>query len=502
MNNEDILDMLEEVDPQEDGGFSNVNDGEYAKPDKKDPIDPGYGVDTAPSSDELEDFMNQETMYAEIGSIAKVEDFKLPQELKSNYRMGMGCPDSNKIIEAMMNNVSGHKIIGNYFNLRTDRHDATVAIASDMSGAAQSYNLIKNAIIFSSSPLDSHNLKEASIEGIIAFGIVPRLNDYFAMVGKDNALRFFKLSELSRVTYGSREIHKATFTYAFSEITSPDKIQDLLDKVVDTYVFNYDAYLRDESGLLLEEDEANRDELLTDIAAMKEWYFLQFKSYSDGCINMFSRMHWVNEYTIDTNNFLYDIMVSEFFKSMINFSDNVRDFGYYTPKYKLNLDVMDIYKALRFNGKLKPSDLYSHIGPDNIVSRHDDPYLNNILYFKTLEKQIVQPHIPTDTYVDYPCLQAIMGRHREDVAMKYPLLGKELTDKSYVFSKHFYNDDKDKMNGFEKIVADALEKRYPNYKDIKPYIDSYRKWSLYEAYYCLPILLYICIKVSKGYVSK
>lgn len=459
-------------------------------------LDPNFGQGEPEDTNELEDFLNQDEVYEETSTIGTDVDFKVPEELKSNYRVG--CAGSKEMIERMMSNVQGIKIIGTYFNLRADRHDSTVPVSTNLSGSEQAYDMIKNAVINVSDPITEYDLKEVSIEAIMYIGITPRLNDYFSFLDQDGKLLFFNVKGIERVNYGSREIHKLTLNFAFDEITAVGRIQDLLSKVVDTFVYDSNAKMIGEASLLTSDDYDGKLDLNNEIKRMKEYYISLFVS-EDGVINLYAKERRAGFEKIP-EHFFFDKLVNRFFLSLCEFNDT-KFFNLYSPKYEMIEDGLDIFKGLREKVSITSQDLHRFYGPTYRVRNYTDPFLGDILTFCRNGAYVNQYF----HYYDYellPHYNLLMYRENEDIHMEYPLLLKKLDDKSYIFSSSFYDGDLKSMNKFEKIVYNALKKEYPNYSDILPYAKNYRKWSIYEKFYVIPILIYLCMKITKNMSSK
>lgn len=483
--------------PDSDPNIDNIDPGFTVEEDKQEELDPGFNVDKVPDSNDLEDFLDSEDIaYNETTTIGQDVDYKIPSELKSNYRVG--CAGTEQIIGRIMSNVTGYKIIGNYFNQRTDRHDSTSPIAKDMGGEAQAYDLILNAVISFSDPLNDYKLEDVTMKGYVYFGITPRINDYFSFTDSNGKLLFFLAKEIERVNFGSREIFEVTFNYSFDEITSKDKIQDLMSKVVDTYTYDHDAKLLGEVSLLKTEDYANKVDLNNELKRMKDWFFFLFLD-ANGLFNLYGKERRIGTETIP-EGFYYDKFLVNFFHSLCEFNDLKNIFQSYLPQYHTDNLLPCLFTELQSSFPSSSVDLHPYYGPDSFKDYYVDPFLGNILSYGEGSKLVTVSH-DTDDFRPYPYIELLMARPNERTGEFYPLDLKEYSDKSYVFSKNFYNGEIAKMNPFEKMVSNALKKQYPNYRDILPYLKTYRRWSIYESYYCIPILIYLGKKVSKNISS-
>lgn len=454
-------------------------------------LDSNFGQGEPEDTNELEDFLNNDVVYEEVSTIGKDVDYKVPEELKSNYRVG--CAGSMEMIERMMNNVTGIKIVGTYFNLRADRHDSASPISTNLSGSEQAYDMIKNAIINVSDTINDYDLTQVSLDGIIYIGITPRLNDYFSFVDQNGKLLFFNIKEIERVNYGSREIHRIKLNYAFNEVTNDGRIKDLMDKVVDVLVYDNNAKMIGEASLLTSDDYEGKVDLNNEIKRMKEYYINMFVA-EDGVINLYAKKRRAGFEEIPEKMF-FDKLVNKFFQSLCEFNDT-KFFNLYSPKYEMENDGIDIFRGLRETISITPNDLHRFYGAYYRGRHFGDPFLGDILTFRR-EEVYVNNYYVYDDYEQLPYYPLLMFRENEDNKIEYPLINKRLEDKSYIFSSNFYDGDLTKMNKFEKIIANALKKVYPNYSEIIPYVKNYRKWSVYEKYYIIPILIYICMKICK-----
>ena len=381
--------------------------------------------------------------------------------------------------------VKGYKWKVDYYNLAGNINTRAQPLSLDLSTHSQNYTKIKGCILYLQSPLDNAAVQDLGFSAVINCGIVPFKFDFVVaeMIGGKKAI--FECTEIKQEHYQTHELYELTFKFKFFlNNTNTSYFEQLDKKVIRTYIYNQDYLFENSSPLLLEADYKLKEDVKNIRLRMLDFYFKKFidieskflclnprKSNNAGLIQ--NGLPIIDNYMLNYIRSTIDVSDSHEYKSMsyINYAINYEQ-TVFDALLERNIDTLE--DAISEMWYVTPK--WTATYPDTRGVYYSDAGL------------ITVPKGSINNAIKAPLPDSVL-----DKTYKGPLTELNFSSDSYIFSINFYKGIEEAMLPIERLIYSFIKQDVINMEDIEPYLKDYRKWSLYEQYYLIPILAHILL---------
>lgn len=390
--------------------------------------------------------------------------------------------------------ISGYPWKVDYYNNLSGVNDINNPVSDRVGDGIQKYNKYKNLILYLSSGMPPGDFENLTGDAVVNAGIIPRINDHFVSRLIDGRIGIFIVKSVKTLTYQAHDVYSLEFAFFQMHETDPSILESLESKTILRYVYDKDYILTRGSPMILEEQLKEKIELKEAKDRIVKQYINLFTDYQTKFLNPRGNQDRTNRMPLVVDSFL-----NKFLRRIISIGEydnynRFRDFDYF-PNPKV---IKTIWDALL---------------------EHDEDFLfttQHNLTWVSIKHSLAYPSSRNLEYlgacgiVDYlECdyekiaiaTESIFKRPIVNEEIDYPLTLTEDKLDYYVFSSHFYNEEYDKTTPFENLVMRYIRKEIIKPSELYPYINQWRRWSLYEQYYIIPVLI-LLIESSRKYTYR
>ena len=413
--------------------------------------------------DDIEELDNNDL--EETSTIAKEKPFTKQEELGTNI-----FTNKERAYESLLQHISGMKWRVDYFNQIINKNTKTATPVAGLK-SIQQYRRIKDTVVYLQSSLDANvNVNELTLEFILNIGITPNIGDIIVanLIGGREAA--FKIDRVEKRHYQDHEVYYCGIKFNFFTNKNKEAYNDILDKVIENLIYDKNYIRTFSAPILLEEDYIDISTLKKLRKDLIKFFFNNFIDKEYKCLNPF------NSYT--TKFKVVDPFLNNFILKCVEVDEsNV----YMQANMLVNYQI----------------PIYTYTILDAILERDKD-YLENITH-----KELGIGTIPFSENGSYDLnflkLNGVVGFTNNLVGLTDKLLRVDtevtplrdkLNDlKPYIFTSNFYNDIPELMLPIEHLIIDYLIGEIIEPKRLYDLVKNYRKWSRYEQFYIIPIVI-------------
>ena len=418
---------------------------------------------------------------------------------KHHDEMGLSVINNKETkLDDIVQYIGGYKWKGTYYNNLASPNDKTVTHSPLIEKTVQKYNKIENIVIFLESTIDKEaKLEDLTITAKINASILPYEEDLFISNMIGGRVGIFRVTKVETVTYQIHDIYKIELKFYHFLDNYKREMEDLENKVVQTYHYDTRFIINYGSPILLKEEYKDFLDLTGYRAKLINKFISLFVDKRNSMINIFASPHVIDGIRYEELATFLDPYIIRFFRKITNVEDDYRLLNISYPieddSYDYNHEtILDII----LNGG-KFSDMIfieKKLSWNRLRETFSDsnPSLRNLCYLdidRIMDVNIGDnPPELTDKAKEY-----LFTRSEERV--KYPLNLE--TEGYYIFSKSFYEEDVDNMTEFEKLIHSYLTFDNIDFNKLKDYIRSFTMWSKHEMFYVIPILIHLINCLSR-----
>lgn len=352
-------------------------------------------------------------------------------------------------------------------------------------------------------------------------GFIPNVHDAFiADVGEGIALQF-TVTSVQKFTVNNSTAYNIDFRAAR---LADENITKLLDsKVVTELHWTKDFLIHGQNPLLITEDYNAYKSLETELRKIAAHWLSTNFSYSNSTVLVPKQnLSVYDPYVTDAFLRLVNADINKHVKEVIQYNCDDFRIPKYTSIYQAIIEkdksmlfrVFKDYQVLSVNyiaassyqNSVRYSGIEYIVVPDEINkdADNDSRLLKTMGFTSTIEGgRGVNAKSNSTCFADpmIPCnlcctsiTNGLNGKDNPNYDKNgFPLSPgfdiPEVPGEKYVFSEAFYKEDRDNLTKFEELILDLLDNKPTNYVDVKPFIDSFYKWTEVEQYYLGPVLI-------------
>lgn len=374
-----------------------------------------------------------------------------------------------KPIENIIQYPKGMKWEVSYFLQIRDMNDTISPPDVNVSSTVQKYYRINKLIVNLQSPISQDTISSISGDAIINAGFMPNVHDVFLATLTGGREGIFILTEVVNKTYNLKEIYDVSFKLFALVDSHPNVYNDLIKKVMKEYVYDKDHLLDYSAPVILRDDYKKKISLRDAVPDLIDYYMTSM-------INDEKRL-----ICLPTKQSIYvDTMLDDFIFKIINYDSHEvcskLNRLSITKRNDIQYTIWDVLVRREKNLLKKCStDIgfkYMPYGWTPLITREmhrlgvsflADKLNGSRVIMETINKSIKK----ADDFV--PPVQT--------------------QNKQYVFSKSFYEGNKEDMGLIEKLVWDYLDYKIINNDDLQIALNQYMMWDTIDQYYLIPILI-------------
>lgn len=441
----------------------------------------------------------------------------------------------------LLSHVRGYHITVDYYH-QAINEDSRVKPEDIGDGVLfQQYRKIKNFEFKISSPNSADQNDEDKVftvrgSGIIHNGIIPNEGDMFAMDVGDGRIGYYNITQSLRLSVMKESVYQIEYSLSFFNNQSPERVEALETKVLETYHYVRDYLLYNKKPLLVDNEYQILLKLKKKYKEIYDNYFRWFFSNEYRCFLLPGQSvsildYYINELikvlaTKETDNFNLQWMQS------INIEDDnylrypqlfdalkYRDLSYLKIGYKyMGITSTSHFQRDPMMENIRYTGIKYIVYPDSRRTHDDDKYnglvkgFTNDLIQKTYGlhdkdtplvvpmELILTPHVinnntnlPPPKKVEPKYQYPLIKEVKFDGSLVKYIHNVDFTD-TYVFSKQFYEsmiEDREvkDLSLLELLTIKYLKQQnYPIYT-LELLVDDYYNWSKLNQFYYLPILM-------------
>lgn len=383
--------------------------------------------------------------------------------------------------------IRGYKWHVEYYNLNGDVNTKPESFNPDVSSHVQNYTKIKDCRIYLTDPLEVTQVNNLSFTCVINIGIVPFKFDVVIgeLIGGKKAV--FECLDCSQEHYQTHTVYRLTFKHRFFLTPQTEHYYKALEqRVTKRFVYDLDYVLDNGAPILLEEDYRIKKNLKTIRRQMISFYFNKFIDAETNYLALNARLPHNNGIGVVKpieKAPIIDEYLMRFIRSTIDVNE---DFNYSKMCYNhyvVNYE-QTFYDALLERDTTLLEDCVNQMEHHPPVFTGSSPLTRNV-YFLDVGLITVPKGTMVTQYIGYGLSENLFFSEEGT-----PLHGKNLRG-YYIFSSDFYHQQESTMCPIERLVYRYIKGDILNISDIAPFLEGYRKWSTYEQYYILPILIFL-----------
>ena len=379
-------------------------------------------------------------------------------------------------LENIIRYPKGSKWEVSYFLQIRDLNDTLTQPDVNLPATVQKYNRIDKLILYIQSAIQQDNIESITGEALINAGFLPNVNDVFLATLTGGREAIFIITEVQNRTYNLHYAYLCTFKiFCFAE--DNERIyNDILTKVMKTYVYDKEHLLDYSAPIILSSDYKSKLDLKVSFEEVRDYYFRTFVNYEKNVI------------ALRTKSSVYvDTFLTEFIYRIINQSDllimsklNNVDVNF---REKVPYTIWDA--IINRNPKLLKLCV-KDIGFKYTPSGYLDLIIKNMNY---LGINFIASPLGTLEEANIP-IDDISKPKTQDYQL--PINNER---RSYVVSEDVYELSNNCVGLLDKVLVDYLECRMIKLEELEILINQYCMWDTRDQFYLIPILL-VLIKDS------
>jgi len=350
-----------------------------------------------------------------------------------------------------------------YYNQLASKSDTIGSLDTSIDIVEQQYVKISELNIKVTSSIPTDKLSNITGEATIT-EFLPLVGDFFVATLVGDITAAFVITEVTSKSYNLDRIYDISFRLDSTEISNPDKIKILEERVVRNLIYDKESVFTGSDPLLITSDMEFKRFLLSVFDRIADRYVRDFKKQS-------------------LRNFLI-------------LSDNA-------------IDLLDQNISYLFNQLTDRSYAVNYVVEDGVSDTIIGILLEGGTEYITNVKHPMFKSPPRGSNFDYR-LRGMIGLNVDLIAtidedesnIKFPRpnsdsLPKFLeSDKSYLLSSEFYNG-KSKLSLIEELLRDSIYDKQIEREKLRELITLHYEYNKTELYFYVPVLLYII----KSYVN-
>lgn len=425
-----------------------------------------------------EENLHKEDEQAAKQTIADQAPYVKPEELKDGI-----YTEKDLDYESVVRYIKGYEWKVDYYNLIGDVNTASTTLSVNTSKGTQSYNRIKDMTIYLESPLEVGNIEALETTAIINTGVIPFQEDVIVAEVFGGRTCMFTVMEPVTLSYQKHHIYKIKLKFKHFKAGNEELFKNLEDKVVQKLVEDKDYVEGFGSPLIVEEEFVLRKSLKEKQDEIIKFYVHMFKDRERSILNLnalpYGKFGCDIICPMSCDVLLNNAIQKVFGTSVGNGYDDIRwiDYNVRETVFETVWDaIINRDLSILKNCSKDLGFVAIHGARSFPASRH--PAFLGVKY-------IVDERPDTD-FIHYPYEEVFEREDTEDV--DFPLSRITMNGK-YIFSESFYNMEVGNMTKFELLLYNVIARKNYTIKDLLPFIENYKRWSRYEQYYIIPILL-------------
>ena len=414
-------------------------------------------------------------------------------------------------ITSLLKYVEGYPWTVNYYGQILNKNNTVENFDPTVPNLNQPYYEVNGMILQVASPLSSSYDQSTGITTITGsaltpYSLTPNVGDIFIAkvdTGEDAVLM---INTVTRKTHRKDTLYEVSYNLLFYTSVNPTFINNLKQRVQNTYYFNKDTNFFNRDVLIKPSVKEAIDRLNILMRETKEYYFSTFAQKEAGTILIPGISYRV-----------YDPLLIDFLSKIIEYKEIV-DIPFFrhnhgNNRYINQKSLFDLLFSRNINTtnlinkkySFLPSNMLAnrarlgtayHTGADYILFPTEPNTNTDIEKFnKTLEASTFMEDVKTTKNYYLPTLTITTLNNTSK-----PLLHELFTDDFYIVSENFYNyinDNStfDNISYIELLIFKHINKEAIAKEDLVIAIEKYMEFSLLHQLYILPIL-WMLIKVN------
>lgn len=370
--------------------------------------------------------------------------------------------------------IRGNRWTVDYFLQLRDLNDTIAPLDIESPVSIQKYHRIDKLELIVQSAINQDTIDNITGEAIINVGITPNQHDMFRATLTGGREALFLITEVNKRTYNIHETYVVSFKlWIFIDGTEDNSViyNNLLKKVMKTYVYDKDHLLDYSAPVILASDYKKKVELRETLPVLIDYYLRTFLNYDKNIIALPTEM---SIYT--------DLYLNKFINAIIDQSDHELTARLSPPAFSTGQDaIYTIWDLI----------LYRDVKMFKTIKKYLDFRYNPYTYHAYLNRQInymgvnfmVNEITDGSKNIDIPYKDISSSR---DEGYEEPIA---IRDKTYVLSECFYNQDILNCGYLEQMLFKYLHREIINSEDLNKPILEYTSWSTRNQFYLIPILM-------------
>jgi len=374
-------------------------------------------------------------------------------------------------LDAIINNITGAKWEVTYFGQARDLNDTINNPDINVTATLQKYRRIDNLIIYVQSPLPNDKVENMTGDAIINAGFVPYKGDIILaqlLNGRDVLLT---IETVEVKHYNLHNVYNITYKYFAFVDTNVNIYNDIVNKVIEYYVYDKDFIVTQSSPIVLKKQFYIRLELNAEIEKLVDYYMTTFKDAKSKLIAL----------PTDDRNIYVDTYLQNFVIEVLS-SSNRTDFLDIAIIPHTHIKIYTIWDSL-----LKRDLNILKIAKRNLQFL---PYKQDNNIYTTMLTYLKVSHIVSHTLLPYDAILSPLYKTNElysDDIVTTPIMERD----AYVFSNNFYNNQGASLGILELATFNYINKKEVNILLIEIMLKEYMYWDTYDQYYGVPILIFL-----------
>lgn len=388
---------------------------------------------------------------------------------RTNEEMGTSILyNKDKELTSITNYIGGMEWEVSYFLQIRNMNDTHSLPDVNLPATVQKYNRIDKLIIYLQSPISQENVNDIQGEAIINCGYLPYVDDVFLATLTGGREALFCITNVETRTYGLYNVYYISFKLFCFVDDHATIYNDLLFKVIKTYIYDKDHLLDYSSPIILEQDYKKKLDYKRLYADITEYYFKKFINKN------------VQIIAVPTVTSIYtDTLLNDFLSKLIDKDQH----NYVAKLSNIHMDRDHISYCL-----------WDVIIQRNIeLLKRCETKLGFIYYTKNIYATLaIKPnYLGINFLVDTLEYNPLLYPETIDISVpgiyKEPIANKE--DTTYVLSEYFYNNKRESCGPLEQLLIDYLNAKIIDTTMLDDLINSYIHWPTMQQYYLIPILM-------------
>ena len=402
-----------------------------------------------------------------------------------------------------------------YFRQRLGPNDTTKKLDPNSDPAYQSYDkieklelMVRNAI--TPSYRDRENLMEVTGTAVVFSTVLPNVDDYFIAQSNLSRSGLFRITNVNRLQHERESVFVIDYAIEEEVVEESLSFQDIMRKVVKTFVYSKQRMIENRNPLLLKETYQKLKDLHFHYKELVGWYFRDFFSWQSGTIQIPGQIgRHVDPFVIDFLNQIVSLSDSPILEKTRYVSLN-NDPVYQKPNIwsiLLSRKEVELSYCERKMGKIRPMDLetpffatsgsYANadwvIKPFNVEdSNMSSSYINPIRYCVTMVVDVDLSET-TNTHGQRVVYEDMVF---SDLPQPLPLFKPVVRKDGYIFEDSFY--DKRPSSVLEICLLDYIRGQPVRLDMLSALVDKYPILGRLEQFYFGPILMVLIKESERG----